>query len=223
MACLVRMRSRNNTCTSGFTLLELVLVIAIIGIAAGIITVRFGGLDAWNERSALRKLSETLVLLNNQAVMDQAFYRLEFDLEENSYRVGVMRPENMVTESTCGANLPPLELELAALLSPSMASGATMIPPPSIPSLALPTNLPSSMAFLDIVTPRGTHMRDSDSSEKPYLLFSPRGFSEFGVIHLGNRQKIVKTVLSNPWTGLAEIFDGYKELQWTLGQQRGGS
>ena len=64
----------------GFTLLELLLVVAIIGISMGILTVRFGGLDAWNERSAIRKLSETLVLLNNQAVMDQAYYRLEFDL-----------------------------------------------------------------------------------------------------------------------------------------------
>ena len=207
----------------GFTLLELLLVVAIIGISMGILTVRFGGLDAWNERSAIRKLSETLVLLNNQAVMDQAYYRLEFDLEENSYRVGVMRAENMIAQSTCGANLPPLELELAALLSPSMSSGTTMIPPPSIPSLAVPTKLPSSMAFLDIVTPRGTHVRDSGSTERPYLLFSPRGFSEFGVVHLGNRQKLVKTVLSNPWTGLAEIFNGYKELQWTLGRQKDGS
>jgi prepilin-type N-terminal cleavage/methylation domain-containing protein len=200
----------------GFTLIELVLVITIVALALGLVSVRLGGLDSWKEQTALRKLSETLVLLNNQAIMDQAFYRLEFDLEANSYRVGVMKPENMISNTACGANLPPLELELAALLSPSIGNSATMIPPPSIPSLARPTALPSSMVFLDIVTPRGKHTRDENSEQRPYLLFSPRGFSEFGVVHLGNRKKVVTTILSNPWTGLAEIFQGYKELTWTL-------
>lgn len=204
---------------NGFTLIELVLVITIIGLALGLVSVRFGGLDSWKEQTALRKLSETLVLLNNQAVMDQAFYRLEFDLDNNSYRVGVMRPESMVSSAGCGANLPPLELELAALLSPSVGAGSTMIPPPSIPSLAKPTALPPSMAIIDVVTPRGKHTRDDNEEQRPYLLFSPRGFSEFGVIHFGNSRKLKTTILSNPWTGLAEIFQGYKELTWTLGKK----
>jgi len=201
----------------GFTLIELILVLVIVALGFGVFTVRFGILDTWREKNALQKLTETIVLLNNQAVMDQAFYRMEFDLEENSWRVGVMRPEDMVAEADNQINLPPLVLELATLLSPSMPDGTTMIPPPSMPSLATPLKLPGQMVFLDIVTPRGKIARD-EKRENPYLLFSPRGFSEFGVIHISMGESKAVTVLVNPWTGLAEVFREYKEFKWTLGR-----
>lgn len=201
----------------GFTLLELVLVIVIIGLAAGLFVVRLGVLDFWKERTALRKLSETIVLLNNQAVMDQAFYRMEFDLEKNQYAVGVMRPEDTVTQTSMPINLPPLQLELAALLSPNVADGSTMIPPPTMPSLAQPLQLPGRMVFMDIVTPRGKVTRN-DNRENPSLMFSPRGFSEFGVIHISLGENSAITILVNPWTGLAEVYPEYKEFKWTLGK-----
>jgi prepilin-type N-terminal cleavage/methylation domain-containing protein len=203
----------------GFTLVELVLVILIIGLSMGLVSVRLGVLDFWREQTALRKLSETIVLLNTQAVMDQAFYRLEFDLQKNEYRVGVMRPEDTITANANGVNLPPLALELAALLSPAIASGSTMIPPPSIPSLAQPTKLPGKLVFLDVVTPRGKSAQ-GDSRENPYLMFSPRGFSEFGVIHLSSGGNSAVTILSNPWTGVAETYREYKDFEWTLGKQK---
>lgn len=206
----------------GFTLVELVLVILIIGLAMGLLSIRLGILDFWREQTALRKLAETIVLLNNQAVMDQAFYRMEFDLEKNQYRVGVMRPDDTITATNQGVNLPPLQLELAALLSPKIADGSTMIPPPSIPSLAEPSTLPGNLVFLDIVTPRGKTTRDEDR-ENPFLMFSPRGFSEFGVIHLSSGPNSAVTILVNPWTGLAESHPGYKEYKWTLGKQESRS
>jgi len=193
-------------------------VILIIGLAMGLLSIRLGVLDFWREQTALRKLAETVVLLNNQAVMDQAFYRMEFDLEKNQYRVGVMRPDDTITAELPGINTSPLALELAALLSPRIADGSTMIPPPSIPSLAEPTNLPGNLVFLDIVTPRGKISRDEDK-ENPFLMFSPRGFSEFGVIHLSSGPDAAVTILVNPWTGLAETQSGYKDYKWTLGTQ----
>jgi hypothetical protein len=27
------------------------------------------------------------------------------------------------------------------------------------------------------------------------------------------------TILVNPWTGLAEVYNAYKEFQWTLGNR----
>lgn len=200
----------------GFTLLELVLVIVIIGLTIGVSVVRLDSFSFWKEQAALRKLSELIVFLNNQAVMDQAFYRLEFDLEKNSYRVGTIRPESAIMTTGTTANLPPLELELATLLSPSIDGDATMIPPPSFPSLAEPTQLPTSMFFEDIVTPRGI-VRFDDDVENPFLLFSPRGTSEFGVIHLATNTKEQMTILVNPWTGLAEMYRGRQEFEWTLG------
>ncbi len=199
--------------------MELVLVIVIVGLTLGVMVVRLGTFDFWKEQSTVRRLSELVVFLNNQAVMDQAFYRVEFDLEARSYRVGVMRVENAMTSTPTGVNLPPLKLELAALLSPSLDGDSTMIPPPSFPSLAEPTQLPSTMFFEDIVTPRGK-VTPEDKRENPFLLFSPRGASEFGVIHLATRDNRHVTILVNPWTGVAEVFPEYKEFQWTLGKEK---
>jgi prepilin-type N-terminal cleavage/methylation domain-containing protein len=203
----------------GFTLIELILVLLVIAGVATIITVRLGALNFWKEEAALRKLSETIVLLNTQAVMDQSFYRMEFDLEHNAYRIGVMRGDNSVVGTSTAVNLPPLQLELAALLSPSLRGESTMIPPPSYPSLAQPQQLPGEMKFTDVVTPRGKAIA-GDRQENPFILFSPRSFSEFGVIHLMMGSGRPVTLMVNPWTGLAEVYREYKEFEWTLGKQK---
>lgn len=202
----------------GFTLIELILVIVIVGLATGLLSVRLGAFDFWKEQTALRKLTETIVLLNHQAVIDQSFYRLEFDLDQNLFRVGVMRDEDPNITGVAGVNASPLEMEESILLSPSMASGSTMIPPPSIPSLAQPTKLPGRLVMLDVVTPRGKVSR-GEGRNAPYLLFYPNGFSDFGVIHISTGENSSLTILSNPWTGIAETYPGYKEFKWTLGKR----
>jgi len=202
----------------GFTLIELILVLVIVGLAMGLAAVRLGTLDYWREQSALRKLTDTIVLLNNHSVMDQVFYRMEFDLEANSYRVGAMRPEDSAV-SFSGEDTPPiLQLELANVVSPAIPDGSTMIPPPSIPSLAGPIALPGKMLFSDVVTTRGKVAR-GDKRNNPFIMFSPRGFSEFGVLHLVMGDETPITIFVNPWTGLAEVYREYKEFEWTLGSR----
>lgn len=215
---MARHERREATKPRGFTLIELVLVLVIVGLAMGLAAVRLGTLDYWREQSALRKLTDTIVLLNNHAVMDQVFYRMEFDLEANSYRVGAMRPEDS-SASFSGDDTPPiLQLELANVVSPAIPDGATMIPPPSIPSLAEPILLPGKMLFSDVVTSRGKTAR-GDKRSNPFLMFSPRGFSEFGVLHLVMGDDTPITIFVNPWTGLAEVYREYKEFEWTLGNR----
>jgi hypothetical protein len=162
-------------------------------------------------------MAETMVLLHNQAVMDQAYNRVEFDLEKNSYRVGTMRVDDVSAQGAGAINLPILSMELASLLSPSLSGETTMIPPPSFPSLAEPTILPGDMIFEDIQTPRGK-AKQGDKRDNPFLLFSPRGFSEFGVVHLRMSGDKPVTLLVNPWTGLSEVYREYKEFQWNLGK-----
>ncbi len=212
---------------SGFTIVELILVIVIVGLATGVLALRLGTIDFWREQTALRKLTETIVLLNNQAVMDQSFYRLDFDLENNSYRVGVMRSDHSGGASDdpgsaqAGAgrvNLPILQLELAELLSPAVGDAATLIPPPDIPSLAQPVKLPGRMVLLDVTTPRGK-VATGDRRGNPFLLFYPSGFSEFGVIHISTGGDSALTIVSNPWTGLAEVYNDYRDFKWTLGRR----
>jgi prepilin-type N-terminal cleavage/methylation domain-containing protein len=209
-----------GTSSGGFTLIELILVMAIVALTLGLVSVRLGAIDFWREQTSLRKLTETIILLNNQAVLDQQFYRLEFDLKGNSFRAGVLRPEDSglglagSSERRAAINLDPLEEQLALLLSPESSSGATMIPPPSMPSLAEPTKLGGRYVLLDVVTSHGKFSRDDgDDVPKPAIRFSPRGVSDFGVIHISTGAESAITVLANPWTGLAEVYPGYREFE----------
>jgi prepilin-type N-terminal cleavage/methylation domain-containing protein len=201
-----------------FTLIELVLVITIMGLMIGIFSVRLSDINFWKEEAALRKLSELVVYLNNAAVMDQSFYRIEFDLENRQYRVGVIKNDSNILQNQSGANVPALQLELSAMLSPDMGDESTVIPPPTMPSLAEPTTLPGSMEFLDVMTPRGK-IAAGDKRDNPYLIFSPRGTSEFGVIHVALGPGHPVTILVNPWTGMAEVYREYKDFKWNLGRQ----
>jgi prepilin-type N-terminal cleavage/methylation domain-containing protein len=200
-----------------FTLIELVLVITIMGLMIGIFSVRLSDINFWKEEAALRKLRDLVVYLNNAAVMDQSFYRLEFDLENRQYRVGVIKNDSSIIQNQSGANIPLLRLELSAMLSPDMGDESTLIPPPSMPSLAEPTTLPGQMEFLDVMTPRGK-ATTGDKRENPYLIFSPRGTSEFGVIHVALGPGHPVTILVNPWTGMAEVYREYKDFKWNLGR-----
>jgi prepilin-type N-terminal cleavage/methylation domain-containing protein len=206
--------------SAGFTLIELVLVIVVVGLSMGLLSIRLGAVDFWRERSTLRKLTETIVLLNNQAILDQQFYRMEFDLKDNSFKVGVMRPDNAGLGGSSNGrlasfNLDTLEEDLALLLSPESSTSATMIPPPSMPSLAQPTKLGGRYVLLDVVTADGKISRDAEDIPNPAIRFSPRGVSDFGVIHISTGGDSAITILANPWTGLAEIYPGYRDFKWT--------
>ncbi len=173
----------------------------------------------WKEEGFIRGLSETLNFLHHQAVVDQGFYRFEIDLEKNQYTIGILRPEAESEElQNLSSELGNLSFELAAFLNPSVGETATIIAPPSMPSLAKPVIPPEGVLFEDVQT-----MRGKMNEGKPYIMFSPRGFSEFAVIHLRQSTGEQITILVNPFTGLTKVIRGYKDFNWTYGRDKQGN
>lgn len=201
----------------GFTLIELTLVILIIGLLGGLIATRTNTFSYWKEEGYVRKLAETVTFLHHQAVVDQAFYRLELDLENNSYKIGVMRAEGEESEflKSQSSQIGNVSLELAAFLNPGVGETATFIPPPSFPSLAEPNFPPEGLAIEDVQT-----MRGKEYEGKPFIMFSPRGFSEFAVIHLRLSTDEPVTILVNPFMGNTKILREYKDFVWTYGRDK---
>ena len=65
---------------------------------------------------------------------------------------------------------------------------------------------------------RGLKLRNVDKSA--YILFSPRGFSEFAILHLSSTTRDPVTILINPFTGLTETFREYRDYEWTYGRNK---
>jgi len=203
-----------------FTLIELVLVLLIMGIISGLVVVRTGTFSYWQDEGFIRKLSETITFLHHQAVADQAFYRLEFNLDESSYTVGVLREDEVYDEHLTELSLDAgnLSLELAAFLNPSVGSTQTLIPPPDFPSLAAPTFFPTGVNIENIRTVRGD-LTDRQGGNA-YIMFSPRGFSDFAVIHLRLSEGGEVTILVNPYTGNTNIYREHLDFDWSYGRDR---
>ena len=217
---------------AGFTLIELVVVIMIITVVYGLVSFRSTAFGYWQREGAIRKLSETLVFLHYRAVNDGVFYRMEFDMnpDQPSYRIGQIvaeqRDDALLQElSSADAGVGLLSLELADFLTPSTGKYQSMIPPPNFPSLAKPVDFPPGLTFEDIRTMRGIQTADGNLDQKPYIIFSPRGFSEFAVIHLqfGEQNEGKATILVNPFTGLTEIYREYRDFEWTYGREQDGA
>jgi prepilin-type N-terminal cleavage/methylation domain-containing protein len=214
------MRSR------GFTIIELVIVIALIAVLFSLVVGGLGISSYWRDETAIRKLSETIEFLHSQAVADQAFYRLQFDMEQergsalHSYHVGVVRPEEenaSALADLCSSETGTLSCELANFLSPSMGSTQTIIPPPNYPSLAEKIYLPEGLVFEDIRTMRG--VKSGSERGSSFILFSPRGFSEFGVLHLKTAAQAQITVLINPFSGKTTLYREYRDFEWQYGKK----
>lgn len=207
--------------SSGFTLIELIVVILLLSAIVTIVGLRTGSFTHWKEQAFIRKLTETIVFLHHQAVADQAFYQLEFDFDQRSYRVGVLRPEGESEAlAQLGSEVGALSIELAAFLSPSLGTTQTLIPPPSFPSLAEPVLFSDDLVVTDMRTMRGDQR--AEDGGKAFIMFSPRGFSEFAVIHLALAGGRPLTILVNPFTGNTQIYNEYKEFEWTYGRKQQG-
>jgi hypothetical protein len=198
----------------------LVIVLLIVGLISALIIIRAGAYTFWEEEGQIRRLSELVSFLHHQAVADQALYQLEFDVPNRAYRVNVMKDEgtadqNLIEIAQDAGNL---SLELAAMLSPSMGETYSTIPPPNFPSLADPQRLPADMTIEDIRTMRGVY--GPADPERPYVLFWPRGFSEFAVLHLRLSSGKPVTILVNPFTGNTETYREYRDFEWTYGKNK---
>jgi len=70
---------------AGFTLLEVMIVIVIMGMIAGIAIPQMNNMFKVNLKSSLRKLSGAILFCFNQSVIKQSSLRLNFDLDTGEY------------------------------------------------------------------------------------------------------------------------------------------
>ncbi len=76
--------TRNRS--AAFTLIEIMVVIAVMGLIAIVVYPSFGSLSVSRLKLEARRLQSEVQLTYNLATMEKANYRLAFDLESQCYR-----------------------------------------------------------------------------------------------------------------------------------------
>ena len=73
--------------TSGFTLIEILVVVVILGIAAAIIVPHIGSRSDLKATSAARLMMADLIYVQNRSISQQKWHYVQFDTATNSYKV----------------------------------------------------------------------------------------------------------------------------------------
>lgn len=110
--------------SSGFTLLELSLVLFIIGLLVTVLVPRLGGLNRARLETSAQRLAALVRYLNGEAAFRGHIYRIRYDLDQHRYAVQVLTPSQET--KTFVADESPL---------------------------SLPVQLPASITFADIRVP----------------------------------------------------------------------
>lgn len=102
-------KAGNSTNATGFTLVELCVVIFLIGLFSALLVPRLDRFGQGELDAAARKLRGTIKYLFNEAALTGREHRLVYDLERGSYRAQILRPNGELAELQGlgrGAHLP---------------------------------------------------------------------------------------------------------------------
>lgn len=215
---------------SGFTLIEILVVLAIVGILAGISIRGLRSLARSDLRASVTHMAGAIRYLFDRASTTGQYHRLVIDIDSGRYWAEVSDdmfylPRDPETESSA-KKLAALESELdeKAARQKEMAQAAgdvdmsKVLPMDFRPKKARfgafkETNLKpvtlKNTAVMDVFTPR---VADPVVKGRAYIYFFPLGQTEPAIIHLSDpTQQTIYSLVVHPITGRVRIYNSYIE------------
>jgi len=209
-----------------FTLFELIVAIAIVGLITGIVAARMDDLLEIDMKKASNKLAATIRYLYNKSATDGLYMRLVFDLNEQTYWVEATTDPTQVSadmdlvdedERERPKEAPPEgEVEGKAVQEPvSPGELKLKYPKPSfgpVDSFLLkPSKLPDSVFFKDIYI---EHLPSVVEGGQAAVYFFPNGFVEHAIINLRNEDDdYFYSIETNPISGQVSIENEYRAME----------
>jgi type II secretory pathway pseudopilin PulG len=230
----------------GFTLIEIMVVTLLLVFMSGLAVSRFGGIDLFRYKSAVRHFINTWEFLRNQAVARGESYRLIIDLDRQSYTVRREVPltgtqANTVdhlrgfrTTSELAERAKEDQEKLKSLEEEYKEEDAVQgdalenlfyrtifRDPDQSVRLGIPLEFPSLKDEQRF--PPGVAIRDvvvageEINTGLAAIRFSASGASEFAVVHFLAGENI-QTAVINPATGRVDLHNGDLKFEWSLAQ-----
>src|SRR4051812_15044538 len=221
---------RRRRAHSGFTLIEILVVLAIVGILAGLSIRGLRSLARSDLRASVTHMAGAGRYLFDRASTTGQYPRLVIDIESGRYWAEVSDdmfylPRDPETESSA-KKLASLESELdekqARQKEMAQAAGdvdmSKVLPMDFRPKKARfgafkETNLKpvtlKNTVVMDVFTPR---VADPVIKGRAYIYFFPLGQTEPAIIHLSDpTQQTIYSLVVHPITGRVRIFNSYIE------------
>ena len=210
----MKMTSKAGKNSRGFTLFELLVAIAIAGLAMTAVLSQMGRVLDRDFKSSSSKLARTIRYLYNKSSTENIAIRLVFDFENSSYMVEASSdPVSLVHERF--ADKKEEEAKKEAKEAEKKEGEEDLIQPrepvfgPTESYLLKPIHLPEGVFFKDIYA---EHQIERVSAGKAYIYFFPQGYVEKAIINLRDEEDEVHYSLDvNPISGAVKIEAEYKD------------
>lgn len=197
--------------SSGFTLIELMVTMTIVGVIFAVAAVGLRTAFDVNLKNAARQLSATLRYLHNKSVTDHVYFRIVYDFEKRSYGAEESADPFVISRTEEPAAPPAPEGEGTGEAAEGEEAAPKSAFTPSESKLLKNITLPSGVFFKDIQV---AYLSEKKESGQAYTYFFPDGFSTETVIHLRDEDdQDHYSVQISPLTGRVKVEGGYLEAE----------
>lgn len=220
----------------GFTILEILVALAVAGLMLGIVTSQLRDWFSINVKSATRKLSSTIRYLHDKASTQNLYIRLVFDFEKNSYWVEATTERFLLTskeiledereEIKKEKEEEKKEVKEAPAATETAEAGEgeteteeiTYVKKYRTPEfgavdefLLKPVRLPEGVLIKDIYT---SHDEGPVEGGKAFIHFFPNGYIEPAIINLMDEDDEVHISIEiNPIVGDTYVREEYRSWE----------
>ena len=84
------------TSRGAYTLIEILIVLALLSIFMAIAIPSLGIINNFKEKQELNELKRDLIFLRNKAITENCYYEVNIDLKKNSYRLGITQHQSSI-------------------------------------------------------------------------------------------------------------------------------
>ncbi len=223
---------RRRKALAGFTLLEMIVALAIVALILGVMVSRMDRMLEWDMKKASNKLASTVRYLYNKSATEGLYIRLVLDIDENAYWVEATTDpftlssgegekkksgsdkkaeEKKKEETKPGAEAGAAEgQKTAAAGSPGEIKPHEPVFNQVDEFLLKPTKLPDTVFFKDVYVEHEPH---AVAGGKAVIYFFPNGYVEHAIINLRDETDETQYSLeTNPVSGKVSIEDRYRNM-----------